>query len=107
MAEFYTNLPPKDKDELLNLLKSYEKFSGNKCIVPLSGGRDSSYALHIIKKELKMSPITMTYDWGMVTDLARRNQARVVGNLGVEHVWVSANISKKRKNSFYSSFYNI
>ncbi|MEC7786992.1 MAG: glucosamine 6-phosphate synthetase [Pseudomonadota bacterium] len=89
---------PKDKDELLNLLKSYEKFSGKKCIVPLSGGRDSSYALHVIKKELKMSPITMTYDWGMVTDLARRNISRMCSQLGVENIIIADNISKKRSN---------
>ena len=34
----------------------------------------------------------------MITELARRNQARVTGKLGIEHVWVSADIEKKRKN---------
>ena len=46
-----------------------------KCIVPFSGGRDSSFALHIIKNELGWNLITMTYDWGMVTDLAREISA--------------------------------
>ena len=32
----------------------------------------------------------------MVTELARRNQARVVGKLGIEHIWISADILKKR-----------
>jgi hypothetical protein len=34
----------------------------------------------------------------MVTDLARRNQARLCGQLGVEHIWVSADITQKREN---------
>ena len=45
----------------------------------------------------------------MVTDLARRNQARVVGKLGVEHVWVSADIAKKRnyiKKNFLATRYH-
>ena len=67
-------------------------------VVGFSGGRDSSYGLSILKNSLDSNFVAVSYDWGMVTDLARRNQARVVGNLGVEHVWVSANISKKRKN---------
>jgi asparagine synthetase B (glutamine-hydrolysing) len=68
------------------------------CIVAFSGGRDSSYALHYMKEVLKMHPIAYTYDWGMVTDLARRNQARLCGKLGVEHILISADITKKREN---------
>nr|CRH05124.1 conserved protein of unknown function [Candidatus Magnetococcus massalia] len=68
------------------------------CIVPFSGGRDSSYELHYLKKELGLNPIAYTYDWGMVTDLARRNQSRLCGQLGVEHILVSADIPRKRAN---------
>ena len=68
------------------------------CLVAISGGRDSSYGLHLIKTELGMNPIAFTYDWGMVTDLARRNQARLCGKLGIEHVIVSADIRRKRHN---------
>ena len=67
-------------------------------LVPLSGGRDSCYALHYIKRELGMNPIAYTYDWGMVTDLARRNQSRLCSALGVEHILVSADITTKRRN---------
>jgi asparagine synthetase B (glutamine-hydrolysing) len=68
------------------------------CLVPFSGGRDSSYALHYVVKELGLKPIAFSYDWGMLTDLARRNQARMCGSLGVEHILVSADIRKKRDN---------
>jgi glutamine---fructose-6-phosphate transaminase (isomerizing) len=67
-------------------------------LVPLSGGRDSCYALHYIKRELGMNPVAYTYDWGMVTDLARRNQSRLCSALGVEHILVSADITAKREN---------
>ncbi|MEO8548975.1 MAG: hypothetical protein ABI678_03355, partial [Kofleriaceae bacterium] len=66
-------------------------------IVAFSGGRDSSYGLHYVKKVLGMNPIAFTYDWGMVTDLARRNCARVCGKLGVEHIIRSADITAKRR----------
>jgi glucosamine--fructose-6-phosphate aminotransferase (isomerizing) len=68
------------------------------CLVAVSGGRDSCYGLHLLVKELNMRPVAYTYDWGMVTDLARRNQARMCGQLGVEHIWVSADIKSKRRN---------
>jgi hypothetical protein len=54
--------------------------------------------LHFVVKELGLRPVTYTYDWGMVTDLARRNQMRLCGKLGVEHILVSADIAKKRAN---------
>ncbi len=67
-------------------------------IVAFSGGRDSSYGLHYFVKELGLKPIAYSYDWGMVTDLARRNQSRMCSKLGVEFIPVSANISKKRSH---------
>jgi hypothetical protein len=74
------------------------KLKGNNCIMMLSGGRDSCYALHIVKKELGLNPIAFSYDWGMLTDLGRRNQSRMCEKLGVEHVIVSADIKMKRRN---------
>ena len=47
------------------------------------------------------STITYTYDWGMVTDLARRNIARICGKLGVENIIVAANIHLE-KNEYHS-----
>ncbi len=67
------------------------------CLVAFSGGRDSAYALHYVKRVLKLNPIAFTFDWGMVADIARRNQARLVGKLGIEHIIISADIRKQRK----------
>lgn len=90
---------PKPKEELFELVKPYRR-KGNEldCIVPFSGGRDSCYGLHLIVNELKMKPVTYTYDWGMVTDLGRRNISRMCAQLGVENIIVAADISKKRRN---------
>ena len=71
---------------------------GPNCLFTLSGGRDSCYGLHYAVKELGLKPVTYTYDWGMITDLARRNQARMCGALKVEHILVSADIAEKRAN---------
>jgi hypothetical protein len=71
---------------------------GPNCIVLLSGGRDSCYGLHYVVKELGLRPMAYSYDWGMLTDLGRRNQARMCGALGVEHIPISADIKQKREN---------
>lgn len=89
----------KGKPELESILENYRSKDGSPdCIAAFSGGRDSSYGLHYLKKELGMHPMAYTYDWGMVTDLARRNQARMLGSLGVEHLLLSADINKKREH---------
>lgn len=87
---------PKSKEELFELVEPYRRHQGNDCIVPFSGGRDSSYGLHLVVNELKMKPVAYTYDWGMVTDLGRRNISRMCARLGVENIIVAADISKKR-----------
>lgn len=89
---------PKPLDDLIKILKNYRKQNGPECIVPFSGGRDSSFGLHLICEEIGLKPITYTYDWGMVTDLARRNISRMCADLNVENILVSANISQKRNN---------
>jgi len=89
----------KGEPRLKEILSLYKKGQDDlDCIVSISGGRDSCYALHYLKVVLKMNPMAYTYDWGMVTDLARRNIARICGKLGVEHVIVSADIQQKRRN---------
>jgi len=89
---------PRPVEELFNLVKPYRRTKGDDCLIPFSGGRDSSYGLHLIANELKMKPITYTYDWGMVTDLGRRNISRMSAKLGIENIIVADDIALKRRN---------
>lgn len=96
----YKPIETKGIEALQEILEPYRNNNDDKpdCLAAFSGGRDSSYTVHILKNVLEMTPITYTYDWGMVTDLARRNQMRICGKLGLEHILVSADINKKRNN---------
>jgi len=90
---------PKPIEELQKLVEPYRKTNGKpEVLIPLSGGRDSTYVLHMVKQELGLNAVAYTYDWGMVTDLARRNVARICGKLGVENIIVAADIHWKREN---------
>lgn len=94
----YKQLRPKGKEALITQLESMRRDNGKPdCLVAFSGGRDSSYMLHYVVNELGLNPITYSYDWGMVTDIARRNQARMTGQLGIELIYISADIRKKRR----------
>jgi len=86
-------------DALEELVAPHRRRDGHPdCLVSVSGGRDSMFGLHYIKTVLGLNPVAYTYDWGMVTDLARRNVSRICGKLGIEHILVSADIQGKREN---------
>jgi glucosamine--fructose-6-phosphate aminotransferase (isomerizing) len=91
--------PAQGRDALLKLVEPFRRRTGKAdCIVAVSGGRDSSYGLHYLKTELGLNPVAYTYDWGMVTDLARRNISRLCARLGIEHIIRSPDIPAKRRN---------
>lgn len=98
-CRYYEKETMRPESELRERLTKFRRTDGEAdCLVAFSGGRDSCYGLHLLKEQYGMTPIAYTYDWGMVTDLGRRNQARVCGKLGVEHIWISADIRAKREN---------
>lgn len=95
----HEKIKTKGLDVLKAKLNKLRKNDGKaNCLAAFSGGRDSSYGLYFLKEELGLTPIAYTYDWGMITDIGRRNQARVLGKLGVEHIVISADITKKRSH---------
>lgn len=95
----YKSKPLLGEEALKEKMKELESHnSSNKVLVGLSGGRDSCITLDYVVNELNVKPIAFSYDWGVITDLGRRNQSRMCGKLGVEHILVSADIKKKREN---------
>ncbi len=62
------------KLSLDNILKKIEK-NKNKydCIAGVSGGRDSTYLLYILKKKLNLNPLAVHYDNGWNTEISNKN----------------------------------
>jgi N-acetyl sugar amidotransferase len=64
----------KREEELIALCNFYRSKTGNyDCIVPGSGGKDSSYTTHILKTKYKMNPLTVTWTPHIYTDIGFRN----------------------------------
>ena len=82
-------------EEILSKVRSND--GSVDCVVGLSGGRDSSYGLHMLKKVFNMNPIAYTYDWGLISDNCRRNISRVCGKLNVEHILRASDTQRQRK----------
>ena len=60
----------KKREDLLNkILSKYRKSNGKyDCIVPSSGGKDSSFTAHLLKTKYGMNPLTVTWSPMMWTD---------------------------------------
>ncbi len=78
----------KRKDELRTLLSSVSLDESREyhCIMLLSGGKDSTYALsQLVEMDIKV--LAFTLDNGYISDQAKSNIQRVVNALGVDHVF--------------------
>jgi Fe-S cluster biogenesis protein NfuA/predicted PP-loop superfamily ATPase len=59
--------------------------NGGRCIIPLSGGLDSLYAVYYAVKILGLKPEIVTFDNGYQTGFALDNIARITKRLGLTH----------------------
>ena len=81
------------KDKLLEILNSVEKTSEYDCLVPVSGGKDSSYALYYVVRELGLRPLAVYWDFDYATDIGKNNIKRLCEKLSVDLV-----IGKSKNN---------
>jgi N-acetyl sugar amidotransferase len=56
-------------------------------LVPLSGGKDSSYVLYVAHEQLGLKCLAYTLDIGYLSDYAKNNIERACNRLGVEHIY--------------------
>lgn len=65
--------------KLESLVKPYRSHDGNNydCIVPVSGGQDSYYIVHLVKEQLGLNPLLVTYNKYFNTPLGIRNLANL------------------------------
>jgi hypothetical protein len=78
------------REALLELLRSVPRSGDYDCVVPLSGGKDSTFILYYAVRELGLRPIAVSYDSGFQTDFARENVRRACETLRVPLVPVKA-----------------
>jgi PP-loop superfamily ATP-utilizing enzyme/Fe-S cluster biogenesis protein NfuA len=78
--------------ELESIFDHYKGRNKNKkydAIVSFSGGKDSAYALYLVKKKFGLRPLAVTGDNGFFTQRALKNQKIIVERLGVDHLFLS------------------
>ncbi len=60
---------------------------GYHCILCYSGGKDSTFLLHLLKTKYGLNPLAFTLDNGFISPQAFRNIGKVVDALAVDHVY--------------------
>jgi len=56
------------------------------CLLPYSGGKDSTYTLYLLKEEFKLRVLTVTLDNGFISEQALKNIRSVSETLGVDNL---------------------
>lgn len=75
------------RKELENICDKYRSNDPTRydCIVPVSGGKDSTFQTHVLKHELKMNPLAVTFSQCSITELGQRN-LQSLREIGVDHI---------------------
>ncbi len=89
---------PFGEQKLVELFDKYRnKHSEFDALVPLSGGKDSTYILHLAVNVYKLRVVAMTYDNGLLSELAVENIKNAVAKTGVKHLFCKPDINLQKK----------
>lgn len=69
---------------LKNIIKQTRGKAGYDCIVPFSGGKDSTFTLWYIVKKLGLKPLVVSFDHGFYRPRVLENNERTLRKLGVD-----------------------
>jgi N-acetyl sugar amidotransferase len=73
------------KRELDELVEQYRGRYEYDCIVPFSGGKDSTWTLYYLVKEYGLKPLVVSFDHGFLRPGLLANNKRTMRELGVAH----------------------
>lgn len=83
----------KREAEFRGVIERYRVKDGSNydCIVPVSGGKDSTYQTYMIKKVYGLNPLLITFAPTYPTELGRKNLQNCYTAFGVDHILFNKN----------------
>lgn len=73
------------------LVEEYRGKYDYDCLVPFSGGKDSTWTLHYLVREYKLKPLVVRFDHGFLRPNLDANVKKVMRNLGVDFLTFTPN----------------
>lgn len=77
--------------ELAVLIEQYRGKHDYDCLVPFSGGKDSTYTLYYLVKHFKIKPLVIQFNHGFFRENLKRNNERTFKKLGVDVIAFTPN----------------
>ena len=71
--------------------------TGYDCIIPVSGGKDSYFQIHIIKTVYKLNPLLVTYHGNNYTPTGMKNLINMREAFNVDHIFFTPSIEVLKK----------
>ena len=92
--------------ELRKILEYYKSKSGENydCIIPISGGKDSVFQLHVLTRVYKMKPLAVTFNHNWYTETGKSNLWNALETFNVDHIMFTPNralVNKLARHSLY------
>jgi len=77
--------------ELRAILEEAKRASGDNydCLVPISGGKDSAFQLHVLVQQYGMKPLACTFSHRWFTETGEYNLWNILERIGVDHILFS------------------
>ena len=89
---------PIGENQFLNILQNAKnKATKYDALVPLSGGKDSTYILHLAVNVYNLNVVAMTYDNGLFSPIALENIQRAIEITKVKHVFCKPDKEVQKK----------
>lgn len=76
----------KYRQKFEDLVRARRIPGGYEVLMAYSGGKDSTFTLHLLKQEYGLNILALTFDNGFISPLALENIRRVVEHLGIDHI---------------------
>jgi N-acetyl sugar amidotransferase len=79
------------KEQLVKLVEQYRGKYAYDCIVPFSGGKDSTFTLLYLMREFKIKPLVVQFNHGFMREGLLKNNERTFRKLGVDVISFTPN----------------
>jgi N-acetyl sugar amidotransferase len=94
------------EEELRRILEDAKGKAGNNydCIVPISGGKDSTFQLHALVKVYGMKPLAVTFSHNWFSETGKFNLQNALEKFNVDHIMFTPNrslVNRLARRSLY------